>query len=215
LYSLRFQAILCKLREKAFHVYSQFRSGNPTPPPTGFGLGLFDYGEDELALFGGQTRVLVSKLISKKKKDQNSKESLFSPAPSTSSVNSVSSPDAIPASELVPDVHPSLVEYLSLFPPAQHPQDVPQPKDVYQPEMMSQPAPLSAYGYDQSFLNDAMSLPIPEHPLYYDPDTPPKDLSDLGMLMSGDSGIDEQWKAFMKKSFSGLLDENMSVPTGF
>ncbi|KAJ7276302.1 hypothetical protein B0H12DRAFT_13960 [Mycena haematopus] len=45
-------AILCKLREKAFEVYSQFRSGNPAPLPTVFSPGLFDYGEDELALFG-------------------------------------------------------------------------------------------------------------------------------------------------------------------
>jgi hypothetical protein len=36
------------------------------------------------------------------------------------------------------------------------------------------------------------------------------------MLMSGDSGIDEQWKAFMKKSFSGLLDAHMpDAPTGY
>jgi hypothetical protein len=214
------QAILGKLREKAFQVYSQFRSGNPTPPPvSGFGPGLFDYGEDELALFGGQTRVLVSRLISRKDKDKNkdqtSKESYGPSASSTST--SVSSPSTL--SETVPDVHPSLVEYLSLFPPSQHPspqsQDGQQAGEVYQPELMGQSAPVSstAYGYDQTFF-DELSLPAPQY--YVDPDTPPKDIADLGMLMSGDSGIDEQWKAFMKKSFSGLLDAHMpDAPTGY
>ncbi|KAJ6509940.1 fungal-specific transcription factor domain-containing protein [Mycena vitilis] len=201
-------AILCKLREKAFQVYSQFRSGNPTAPPTGFGLGLFDYGEDELALFGGQTRVMVSKLISSKKKTKEH-SSFLSPVPSTSA-SSVSSPALVSASEPMPDVHPSLVEYLSLFPPAQsqYSEEVPEQENVYQREMIPESAhlPTTAYGYDQTFLDEAMSLPVSSY--YVDPDTPPKDLGDLGMLMSGDSGIDEQWKAFMKKSFSGLLDEN-------
>ncbi|KAF7355229.1 Zn(2)-C6 fungal-type domain-containing protein [Mycena sanguinolenta] len=167
-------AILCKLREKAFEVYSQFRSGNPTPPPTSFSPGLFDYGEDELALFGGQTRVMVSKLVSRKAKgkdkDQASKESHPPTVPSTSSASTPST--------MSDDVHPSLVDYLSLFPPA-----------------------------------ESFSVPLDRY--YVDPDTPPKDLSHLGMLMAGDSGIDEQWNAFMKKSFSGLFDENMPPPTGY
>ncbi|KAJ6539249.1 fungal-specific transcription factor domain-containing protein [Mycena capillaripes] len=205
-------AILCKLREKAFQVYSQFRSGNPTPPPTGFGLGLFDYGEDELALFGGQTRVLVSKLISNqnnKSRDSTSKDSFLSPTPTASS-STGSSPRVIPASEPVPDVHPSLVEYLSLFPPAQYSQD--QAEDMYQREVMAQPAhlPSTTYGYDQDFIDQAMTLPVPEPSYYVDPDTPPKDFADLGMLMSGDSGIDEQWKAFMKKSFSDVMYQGNS-----
>ncbi|KAJ7047468.1 fungal-specific transcription factor domain-containing protein [Mycena alexandri] len=205
-------AILCKLREKAFQVYSQFRSGNPTPPPsTGFGLGLFDYGEDELALFGGQTRVLVTKLISKKKnKEQNNSEdpSFFSPMTGTSSAPSPQS------SESVPDVHPSLVEYLSLFPP-QYPDVQPPPQDVpqpYQQAMLEQALPISSnpYGYDQAFLGGG---PAPQRPPYFtDTDMAHRDLSDLGMLMSGDSGIDEQWKQFMKKSFDGLLE---TVPTQY
>ncbi|KAJ7499017.1 fungal-specific transcription factor domain-containing protein [Mycena latifolia] len=212
-------AILCKLREKAFQVYSQFRSGNPAPPPTGFGLGLSDYGEDELALFGGQTRVLVSKLISKKNKDHTAKESFLSPTMTTSSVSSPSpsANSSTPASEPIPDVHPSLVEYLSLFPPAQSSPQQGAENIYQQQQMVGQPAPSFPYGYDQTFFDEAMSLPLPEPPSYFvDPDTPPKDLSELGMMMSGDSGIDDQWRAFMKKSFSGLLDENISVPaTGF
>lgn len=169
---------------------------------------------------------MVSKLISKKKnKDQNAKESFFSPSmTSTSSVSTPSASSSTPVSEPIPDVHPSLVEYLSLFPPAQYSQDFQQPaaENVYQQPMAEQSAPPPPssipYGYDQAFFDEAMSLPLPDRSSYFvDPDTPPKDLSDLGMMMAGDSGIDEQWKAFMKKSFSGLLDENISVSpaTGF
>ncbi|KAJ7179896.1 fungal-specific transcription factor domain-containing protein [Mycena crocata] len=209
-------AILCKLREKAFQVYSQFRSGNPAPPPPGFGLGLSDYGEDELALFGGQTRVLVSKLISKKNKDQTPKESFFSsPAMTSSSVSTPSTSSSTPAPEPVPDVHPSLVEYLSLFPAAQYAQDFQQQpaENAYHQQMVQEMAPPSnPYGYNQAFFEQTTALELPERPPYFvDPDTPPKDLSDLGMMMSGDSGIDEQWRAFMKKSFSGLIDEGISV----
>ncbi|KAJ6599161.1 fungal-specific transcription factor domain-containing protein [Mycena vulgaris] len=192
-------AILCKLREKAFQVYSQFRSGNPTPPPTGFGTN-GDYGEDELALFGGQTRVLVSKLISKKTKDYNPKESFFTPPTSTSSISSPTSSSSTPVSEPIPDVHPSLVEYLSLFPPAQYPQDFQQQgaENTYQQPMVEEPTPPTSfpYGYDQTFFDEDALREAPSY--FMDPDTPPKDLSDLGMMMSGDSGIDEQWKAFMK-----------------
>ncbi|KAJ6515991.1 hypothetical protein C8R45DRAFT_958312 [Mycena sanguinolenta] len=207
-------AILCKLREKAFEVYSQFRSGNPTPPPTSFSPGLFDYGEDELALFGGQTRVMVSKLVSRKgkdkdkdkDKDQSSKESHLPTGPSTSSASSPST--------MSDDVHPSLVDYLSLFPPTTpQTQDSQQAADPYPPEMLAQSVfPSTAYGFDQTFMNE-MPSPIPQY--YVDPDTPHKDISNLGMLMSGDSGIDDQWNAFMKKSFSGLFDENMPASTGY
>ncbi|KAJ7068172.1 fungal-specific transcription factor domain-containing protein [Mycena amicta] len=222
-------AILCKLREKAYQVYSQFRSGNPTPPPTGFGRGLSDYGEDELALFGGQTRVLVSKLISRKSK-RDDKDQSSTPTMSGSTVSSESSPTSSGSSgvESVPDVHPSLVDYLSLFPPAdfQHqpelqlPQLPPinQPSDasVFASPLPDQPPASSFdfYGYDQTYYNTS----LPNRAPYFPSAQAPKDTSDLGLLMSGDSGIDEQWKAFMKKSFSGLLadnDMNVQSSSGF
>lgn len=166
--------------------------------------------------------MLVSKLISKKNKDQNPKESFPTPPVPSSTASSASSPSPSPStstmvSDTVPDVHPALVEYLSLFPPAQYPQDFQQQgnENVYQPQMLQQSAAIP-YGYDQSFFDEAMSLPLPDRASYFvDPDTPPKDLSELGMMMSGDSGIDTEWRGFIQKSFSGLLDENMSSGTGF
>ncbi|KAF7301357.1 Zn(2)-C6 fungal-type domain-containing protein [Mycena indigotica] len=216
-------AILCKLREKAYQVYSQFRSGNPTPPPNGFGRGLHDYGEDELALFGGQTRVLVSRLISKrhKKDDQPTTPSISGTNSNASSPGSSGSS----ASDSMPDVHPSLVDYLSLFPPSQQPTELPNlaqpelplppmlPPPVYASnEAQVDPATFEFYGYDQTYYGTAMGIPATQSAPYFPNVEPaPKDMSDLGLLLSGDSGIDEQWKSFMKKSFSGLLDEHMDV----
>ncbi|KAF7313707.1 Zn(2)-C6 fungal-type domain-containing protein [Mycena chlorophos] len=226
-------AILCKLRDKAYQVYSQFRSGNPMPPPNGFGRGLSDYGEDELALFGGQTRVLVAKLISRRNKKEDREHSLaMSPTSSASdSSRESTSPDS------VPDVHPSLVDYLSLFPPSQQPVDI-HPPQAQQPELQlpsmpymippsnasvfvpqvpeppqAGPSVFDFYGYDQQHQHyyDATMDMSNRAQYYVESDAPAKDMSDLGLLMSGDSGIDEQWKAFMKKSFSGLLDENINV----
>ncbi|KAJ7283756.1 fungal-specific transcription factor domain-containing protein [Mycena rebaudengoi] len=193
-------AILLKLREKAFQVYSQFRN-NPTLVP-GPGLRLvFDDGDpnehDELALFGGQTRVLATKILSKNGKHRQKQASSISAADPSSPGSSSSTP----LSEAIPDVHPSLVEYLSLFPQAtSYPQDFQQqaslpPFDDYDPAAFSEVPPL-------------------EHPSYaIMEDTASKDFSELGMLMSGDSGIDEQWKAFMKKSFSGILDSSAPAST--
>jgi hypothetical protein len=40
-----------------------------------------------------------------------------------------------------------------------------------------------------------------------------QDFSELGMLMTGDAGIDEEWQAFMQKSFSGILDSTVAPTT--
>ncbi|KAJ7638720.1 fungal-specific transcription factor domain-containing protein [Roridomyces roridus] len=191
-------AILCKLREKAFQVYSQFRSGNPAPAPSGFGLGLWDHGEDELALFGGQTRVLVNRLISRKNKEakgvsSSSSSAVSSPAPSHASD---------PSHMEVPDVHPALVDYLALFPPSHAPQEYQPQQNAYR-AMPPQPPPSSIpYGYD---FDEIMSAPTQNASYFVDPDTPPQDISQFGLMMSGDSGIDTEWKGFIQDSFGGLL----------
>lgn len=126
-------AILHKMREKAFQVYSQFRSGN-APIPGVLSTGRPDYGEDELALFGGQTRVLVSRLLSQSKRA--AKRSSSASSSTTTSTNSSphlnhneSRPGTSGTTTLEPaDVHPSLVEYLSMFPPPQN--NTPSPPHV-------------------------------------------------------------------------------------
>ncbi|PBK72608.1 hypothetical protein ARMSODRAFT_931276 [Armillaria solidipes] len=251
--------ILYSLKNKAFQIYSQFRSGNPPPPNAPVGS---DYGEDELALFGGQTRILFSKLMSSRgvnRKTPSSSPSTNSPnAPSVNPTTSTSreahqkDSQAPSPSSCVPDVHPSLVEYLSLLPPSQYPRASPPQEALASPTPVA-PAPASSstafpsvFTQSPTILNNrsGQSSPSSIYPLhsvppqmngsepsslYHDLDysflapnlyplngtTDPMiddaavKLVDLGMMMSGDSGIDEQWKSFMRDS--GLLDPDASV----
>lgn len=111
------QAILQRLRQKALHVYPQFRSGN-LPPRSDLVFSKPDYEDDQLALFGGQTRILVTSLLSVNAK----KHASISSSNSTGSRSSMSSPNpdseslrgsSVPMTGNLPEVHPSLVEYLS------------------------------------------------------------------------------------------------------
>jgi len=221
--------ILCKLRERAFHVYSQFRSGNPTPS-TVLSVGKPDYGDDELALFGGQTRVLVSKLLNSKAATRKQ------PASPDSSAHSDSDPKS---KEATPDVHPSLVEYLSRVPlgyttppsPDQAPlptadyasQNLFQQSSQYLPleqEVQSLWQPSALYTtsavFQPSYADDSNTVPldIPFSAVssYGNPamrNDSPENLVDLGMMMNGDSGMDQQWMSFMRDS--GLLEGNMNA----
>ena len=212
------QPILRNLREKAFQVYSQFRSGNSNPALS-LSVGKSDYGDDELALFGGLTRVSVSKLL----KTGGGK------GPASSVDRPPSSPhDNDPkTSTNSPDIHPSLLEYLSTVPiDSDHPQssvessvhspDFPpmdslphiasEWHDIQQP--LGQPVPSmsqesfippilpqnAAYAFKPEFSDYGMEEDSQEPPV------------DLGMMMIGDSGMDEQWISFMKAS--GLLKWN-------
>lgn len=234
-------AILYKMREKAFHVYSQFRSGS-TPVPGILSVGKPDYGDDELALFGGQTRVLVSKLLTSR--SGHKKKSLGPSSPSSDDFKGVH--------ETTPDVHPSLVEYLSLFPPQNMSVSTPSdgsagtPNLHASPELINQPmhnagdtcqaqlepvmeqdqqkawqtwqpspsifTPLSPGTYQHISSRFSTSVPsyagpdpIP-NPNYNGLDfkTDPSEVGDLGMMITGESGMDEQWMSFIRES--GFLD---------
>lgn len=229
-------AILYKMREKAFHVYSQFQSGS-TPVPCILSVGKPDYGDDELALFGGQTRVLVSKLLTSRSahKKRSSKSLAFS---------SPSSDDSKRVYETTPDVHPSLVEYLALFPPQNMSISTPSdgsagtPNLHASPELINppmydvgdtcqaQPEPLIEQGQQTAwqpspsiftplspgtdqhisrFSTSFASYPAPDsnpNPNYNGLDfkTDPSEVGDLGMMISGESGMDEQWISFIRES---------------
>ncbi|KNZ79894.1 hypothetical protein J132_08552 [Termitomyces sp. J132] len=227
-------AILGKLREKAFQVYSQFRSGNQSTNAV-LSVGKPDYGDDELALFGGQTRVLVSKLLRSSSTRQQQ-----------TSIHGGDSAAGSPA-ETAPDVHPSLVEYLSKI-PLDHtnnpisphnvsasptlpymPQNTFQQNGRYLPSDQETKSPVrsswppsasittSPVNIERSYLNNSSGLPPPNNmafnsaPNYGDyaiKSDPSENLVDLGMMMTGDSGMDEQWMLFMRDS--GLLEGNFN-----
>ncbi|RDB22452.1 putative transcriptional regulatory protein C1F7.11c [Hypsizygus marmoreus] len=226
-------AILRKLREKAFQVYSQFRSGNSTPNAV-LSVGKPDYGDDELALFGGQTRVLVSKLLGSKKLSRNQAPSS---RPSTSGPGEKGSKS--PA-EMTPDVHPSLVEYLSTVPlgntapptpDQQHPtapstfslqntnpfaQQGPfmtEPQDAqspWQPPSTFTSSPITQQSFPDNISltpQDMTFIPSADYGNFAMKSDSPDNLVDLGMMMTGDSGMDEQWMSFMRDS--GILDGSL------
>ncbi|KAF8165443.1 fungal-specific transcription factor domain-containing protein [Crassisporium funariophilum] len=229
-------AILYKMREKAFHVFAQFRAGNTTASSI-LSFGKPDYGDDELALFGGQTRVLVSRLLTSSRKQRK-------PSSSSTSVSSPSSDSdsrGTPSTETGHDVHPSLVEYLSTFPPpaissaeevglpqmtAKHMYESPpgpyapsQETDIHEQQntwsnwqtsssytpsphdtfrnMTSEPSPFFTN-------NQLLNQPISSADMDVKVDQNGNSLVDLGMMMTGESGMDEQWMSFMRES--GLLD---------
>ena len=215
------------MRRKAFQVYSQFRSGNGIPNKT-LSVGRPDYGDDELALFGGQTRVLVSKLLSNSHKPRQQSRSSSSSASVSSDSESRLTPsnDSSHHPDTSREVHPSLVEYLSMFPPStathrnfedqtpltnssvpalhqdqpdhalwQNPLPTPSLFTPLPPETFSSiTSELSPFSPTTFY--EQMERPAAAE-IKADPDN---SLVDLGMMMNGESGMDEQWISFMRDS---------------
>lgn len=177
--------------------------------------------------------MLVSKLLKKSSIRQQ-------PA---SSIHSGDSTAGSPT-EMTPDVHPSLVEYLSKI-PMDHTNNPINPHRVsasptlpytsqitfsqdktYLPldQEMKSPAqsswassvPVPTSVVNQRSYTDNSSMPPPNIPFDSAPDSgnyalkrdSSENLVDLGMMMTGDSGMDEQWISFMRDS--GLLEGNFN-----
>lgn len=227
LVSFKFKAILYKMREKAFQVYSQFRTGSTVSSKI-LAVDKPDYGDDELALFGGQTRVLVSKLLNSSKKTRI--QSVSSPAASLSSPSSEGDARGTPSNDVSREVHPSLVEYLAMFPPSNAPSrsssdDHRNPteggptlpilplepqQEQYQmwpnwaPPSLFTPLPIENITTELApFSNNQSSTTAETTPVESRTDLSDASLVDLGMMMTGESGMDEQWMSFMRDS--GLL----------
>ncbi|KAJ3987194.1 fungal-specific transcription factor domain-containing protein [Lentinula detonsa] len=229
-------AILNRLRDKAFQIFSQLRSGT-SPISSSLYVGR-DYGDDELALFGGQTRVLFSKLLllqrnKQKSHAESSANTPISPSNSDSPAPSDTSDSKDNSSENLPDVHPSLMEYISLLPPSQHPRSPPSELAVEQlyntnpfiptsfPESQMQnlyisspeatPQGSSPDGQSFSrFFSDLGNLSMgtfTAEPAAMNDNASAGDLMNLDLVMT-DSGIDQHWRSFMRDS--GLLDHGLS-----
>lgn len=181
--------------------------------------------------------MLVSKLLS----SRTNNRPLASPR--LSMTPNIIDTDSNPSShESTPDVHPSLVEYLSMF-PIDYSNANPQPPTSYVSPELSAPSfspqghvPSSEfsklplpwepststftqslnkphnYSSNPSPFTINQSLPSNPTPQYSNftmkSDFPESNLADLGMMLTGDSGMDEQWMSFMRDS--GLLEGNMN-----
>ncbi|GBE86700.1 hypothetical protein SCP_0905800 [Sparassis crispa] len=126
--------LLLRLKEKAALAYSEFRNRNASPTK-GIQLHISpeDQLEDELAIFGGQTRVLPTKKIKKRPKSQVAPGAAIPavPAPASTPSDIVSSPRSL--SDDFTDLHPSLMEYLSQLPSSGSYTVVDQPQHVADP----------------------------------------------------------------------------------
>ncbi|EAU84699.2 hypothetical protein CC1G_00218 [Coprinopsis cinerea okayama7 len=239
-------AILLKLRRRASEVYSRYISGDAHAAGGILSTGQPDYGEDELALFGGQTKVLVSKMLSQYRKRKGRSSSSSSALPTSASTPSTSGSEPDTMASPTADVHPRLVEYLSMYPPSNHsspphsdltPDHMPQ--NIQLPEKMTEyqqcehyePPPNQDYSWwdqGQTSTGSAPVNPVNGLPHYYsDPMANPSgaamppnfglmgqaysqggsnisQLADLGMMMTGDLVMDQQWLSFMRDS--GVLE---------
>lgn len=218
------QAILIKLKLRAYQALEQYRSGATSSIHGSLSSLLPEVGgDDELAMFGGQTRVLVSKILSRqnRRKVQSSPVSLPAADPSQSTASTPpASDDSHSPSDSIPEVHPTLVEFLQMLPPSsmslattstgdatfQHQGNVLPPMFEFMspglmPPMFSSPATqtpelMSSSSFQspsltQPNLVDATNIKV-------------DDITELGNFLSGDSGMDERWKLFMRDS--GIWD---------
>jgi hypothetical protein len=237
-----YKAILSKLKEKADKVYSQFRAGDSasnaillTRKP--------ERGDDELSLFAGQTRVIPSKLLSNRYQKGTHSQS-NSPSPSAQSGSEGDS--TYTSTEQTSDVHPALMEYLSMLPVSNssttaYPTDFDYHHDIavlpnFQelPHTTTQENLVMQFPWQPPPSSIPASIPSastssPNYPptqrssdtvsfMVFDPqsefgtaasksDFDEGDLFDLGMMITSDTGMDEQWTSFMRET--GLLDGNL------
>ena len=181
-------------------------------------------GDDELAMYGGQTRILVSKILSMQNRKLKSTSSAAHT--STSSSPPAMSEEGYSPAESVPEVHPSLVDYLTMLPPpatlGTHTMDSISTDTSLQPTYdptMPTKSPLLAFPHgtspQPSFIPDVSSLA----PSGYDHVSMtasnmtsfdsqslgggPEALSDIGdfeFMLSGEAGMNERWVSFMRES---------------
>lgn len=176
-------------------------------------------GTEELGLFGGQTRVVVSRALSAKPPEWHSNKG----QPDTSTLFAMGLPsfdDSSTHGTGIQEVHPPLGQHMS--PPAPIP---PSTSDFLVPTFESQPLDENPFvPHDWNPMPDlSQAVPLNGslvdpylfdlfHSLYEgEPSTgmaplntwASSDHTDLGVMMNMDSDIDEQWVSFMRENGMG------------
>ncbi|KZP23151.1 hypothetical protein FIBSPDRAFT_1043094 [Athelia psychrophila] len=126
----RAMAILVQLQEKASPLFNQFHHGSHSPNPSPDLINHQGVAIDELAIFGGQTSVLFSNKISQKLPNWDAGAGTSPCLPYSGGLENAPSASTHPASisqssvdqeqedasMKCQDVHPSLMEYMSMLP---------------------------------------------------------------------------------------------------
>jgi hypothetical protein len=226
------QAILTKLKSKAYQALERHRSGATSSLRGSLSSLLPEVGgDDELAMFGGQTRVLVSRILSqqnrRKVKSSSVPVSAADPSQSAASTPPASDDSHSPSSESIPEVHPTLVEFLQMLPPSsmsslttagtgatptafqnQGNVGVNSLPPMFEfmspnsaPSLFSSPATQAPSSISDSSFQSPFTQPNLVDTTNIKVDD---DINELGLFLSGDSGMDERWKSFMRDS--GIWD---------
>lgn len=214
------QAILMHLKAKAHQAQGNLpinRAASVGVVPASL---LPETGVDELAVFGGQTQILVSKILSQRGR-KNVHGGSSSVSASSASSPSSTSEESHTHSDPILEVHPSLVEYLSMLPPSSSTaisaDSVPtqfyfDQKPAFQPDMFASALPAMTPGSSSSQQTIA---PTPLPPFFDEPfmrnftatdffgspssaEAAADSFDNLELLVSGESGIDGRWATFMQ-----------------
>lgn len=212
------QTVLMRLKAKAQEARGQLPIHKTVSHRSGTAALLPETGVDELAVFGGQTKILVSKILSQQSRRSNPQGS---PSPaSAASSPSANSEDSYGYSDPVPEVHPSLVEYLSMLPPPAVSSSPASPLPTrfnfdqnlaFQPDKFAnvQPAMTSGSPSQQTFVPTPLPSVFDEQLMRNFADanffgSPPSadavtsSFGNIEHLISGESRIDETWLALMQ-----------------
>ncbi|KAG6335334.1 hypothetical protein ID866_3766 [Astraeus odoratus] len=220
--------ILNRLKGKADQAQAQYlSSGGSSGSAKSTALLPETGGDDELAMFGGQTRILVSKILSRQNRTNLRPSSSALPFSTPSSPRTVSDGSHSPA-ESVPEVHPSLVEYLSMLPPPSsaamsatdmmptgtqaetslnanfHPTLPMKSTLLTFPHDMPSQAPCMPpdmqSGYDPNISGTTPEMGFFDMQYGGSMSRPHSDGGEFDLMLSGDSGMNERWMSFMRES---------------
>lgn len=208
-----------RLKAKAQQAQGQNRA---TSLGSGHAALLPETGVDELAVFGGQTQILVSKILSQQSR-RRARGSSPSVSASSAGSPSASSEESYMHSDPTPEVHPSLVEYLSMLPPPTMPSptaisasSIPMEfhfnqNPVFQSDTFTGtlPAVTAGSSSQQTFAPTPLPFPFDEQFMgnFADADVFASSSSveaaatrfdNLEPFISGESGIDDRWVTLMQ-----------------
>ncbi|EGN96944.1 hypothetical protein SERLA73DRAFT_185195 [Serpula lacrymans var. lacrymans S7.3] len=203
--------VLRRLREKAAHAYAQYRTGNfSNQEPTS--LPREDDTQDELAIFGGQVRILPSKFLSSKRQAQANSPHLSDSTSTTSSSLDSIDVQTFPSysstgarNHVTSSYFSSSISnpHLSYANPEPHVYSVETRQDAH--SWYSQPEhPLAVaadYASTRHYVSDySTAMQCPTAPAYNASGA--DEVQTIGLTL--EAGMDDQWVTFVRQT--GIFD---------